>query len=123
LKYQKVARSHVDTPWEVKQREAEMDRDDNETELRAEEVVKRLEGHPIVKARLMKLLDLMENTGGDLRRADDAERRAIDELRAMGQEVLQDWGQRLADKEAQRMARHAGVVRQVKKTSLAQHLR
>lgn len=100
-----------------------MDRDDNETELRAEEVVKRLEGHPIVKARLMKLLDLMENTGGDLRRADDAERRAIDELRAMGQEVLQDWGQRLADKEAQRMARHAGVVRQVKKTSLAQHLR
>jgi hypothetical protein len=88
-----------------------------------EDVARRLERHPIIKARITKLLDVIENAGGDLRRADDAERRAIDELRAMGQEVLHDWGQRLADEEAQRLAEDGTVVRQVKKTPVAQHLR
>lgn len=46
---------------------------------RAEDVARRLERHPIVKAAIMKLPDLIEDAGGDLRRADDAERRAIDE--------------------------------------------
>ena len=90
---------------------------------RSEDVALRLERHPIVKARITKLLDLIENADGDLRRADDAEQRAIDELRAMGQELLHGWGQRLADEEAQRLARESAVVRQVKKTPLAQHLR
>jgi len=92
-------------------------------EVRAEDVAQRLERYPIVKARITKLLDLIENTDGDVRRADDAERRAIDELRAMGQELLQGWGQRLADEQAQRLGQDMTVVRQVKKTSLAQHVR
>jgi len=86
---------------------------------RGEDVAQRLERHPVVKARIMKLLDLIENSGGDLRRADDAERRAIDELRAMGQELLHGWGQRLADEEGLRLAKDVSVVRQVKKTPLA----
>lgn len=85
----------------------------------SEDVAARLERHPIIKARITKLLDLVENTGGDLRRADDAERRAIDELRSMGQELLHDWGQRLADDEARCLSKAAAVVRQVKKTVLA----
>lgn len=92
-------------------------------EARSDDIARRLERHPIVKARITKLLDLIENTGGDVRRADDAERRAIDELRAMGQELLHGWGQRLADEEAHHLAKDGRVVRQVKKTSLAQHLR
>ena len=88
-----------------------------------EEIAKRLERHPVLKARMARLLDVVENASGDVRRAADAERRAIDELRAMGQELLHGWGQRLADDEAQRMDKDAAVVRQVKKTPLAQHLR
>ena len=88
-----------------------------------EDVMQRLERYPLVKARMTKILDLIENTGGDLRLADAAEQRAIDELRAMGQEILQGWGQRLANEEAARMGQEAAVVRQVKKTPLAQHLR
>ena len=91
--------------------------DDEEGRVRGEDVAQRLERHPIVKARIMKLLDLIENAGGDLRRADDAERRAIDELRSMGQELLQGWGQRLSDEEAQRMDQDIALVRQVKKSS------
>lgn len=84
---------------------------------KSEQVAQRLERHPEVMARVLRLLDVMENTQGDVRRADDAERRAIDELRAMGQEVLQGWGMHLAQKEAQALQASGGVVRQGKKNS------
>ncbi len=83
------------------------------------ELVRRLERHPTVKARVGCLLDLIENTGGDLKRADEAERRAIEELRKMGQEVLRDWGQGRAEEEAKQLERQGQVIRQVKKTALA----
>jgi hypothetical protein len=46
-----------------------------------EEIVRRLERRPEVKARVLRLLDMVENTGGDLKRADEAEQRTIEELR------------------------------------------
>lgn len=58
-----------------------------------EALVKRLERHPGMKTRIERVLDVLENTSGDLIRADEAERRAIDELRAMGQELLQGWAE------------------------------
>lgn len=88
-----------------------------------EEIAKRLERHPVLKARMARLLDVVENASGDVRRAADAERRAIDELRMMGQEVLQGWGQMLAEQEARGLEASGNVVRQVKKTSLVQHVR
>lgn len=90
---------------------------------RKEELSLRLERHPTVKARVERMLDLIDDAGGDLKRADDAERRAIEELRGMGQELLCGWGQRLADSEAGRLEAGGGVTRQVKKTALAQHVR
>lgn len=87
------------------------------------QVAQRLQRHPQVMARVQRLLDVMENTAGDVRRADEAERRCIDELRAMGQEVLQGWGTNLAQKESQALQASGGVVRQGKKTPLVQHVR
>lgn len=87
------------------------------------DVSRRLERHPALKARVGRLLDLVENAGGDVRRADEAERRAIEELRTLGQELLQGWGQGLAEREARELEVEGGVVRQVKKTVLVQHLR
>jgi hypothetical protein len=89
----------------------------------SEQVAQRLERHPEVRTRVLRLLDVLENTSGDIRRADEAERRAIDELRAMGQEVLQGWGRALAQKEGEMLEASGGVVRQVKKTPLVQHVR
>jgi hypothetical protein len=86
-------------------------------------IAKRLEAHPILAARFLRILEIAEDTGGDLRRADDAEQRAIDELRALGQEVLHDWGQRREAVEFAKAKQQDGVVQLVKKTSLAQHLR
>ena len=84
-------------------------------EANSAQVAQRLERHPEVMARMQRLLDVMENTDGDVRRADEAERRAIDELCAMGQEALQGWGINLAQKEAQTLQASGGVVRQGKK--------
>jgi len=94
-----------------------------ETGTGNDELLRRLERHPAVKARIGRLLDLIENSEGDLTRADDAERRAIEELRRMGQEVLVDWGQGRAEQEARGLEAGGQAVRQVKKTVLAQHLR
>ena len=82
-----------------------------------ESVAERLERHPELKERMERLLDVVENVSGDVKLADEAERRAIEELRLMGQQIMQGWGQRLADKEAQELEGKGGVVRQSKKNS------
>lgn len=86
-------------------------------------IAKRLEAHPILAARFLRILEIAEDTGGDLRRADDAEQRAIDELRALGQEVLHDWGHHREAVEFAKARQQGDVVQQVKKTPLAQHIR
>jgi len=59
-----------------------------------EQLLKRLNENPLLKARMINLLDVVSNAAGDVTRADAAERRAIDELREMGQEVLHSWAER-----------------------------
>jgi len=88
-----------------------------------ESVAERLERHPELKARMERLLDVVENTSGDVRLADEAERRAIEELRQMGQEVMQGWGRKASNREALEMEAKGGIVRHVKKTPLDLHIR
>ena len=57
-----------------------------------ETVAGRLERHPVLKTRKERTLDVVENAGGYLRRTDDAKRSAIEELRLIGLEIMQDWG-------------------------------
>jgi len=78
----------------------------------------RLDRHPVIKARMIRLLDLVDNVAGDLQRADDAEQRAIDELRDLGQEVLSGWAEKQASQTATRLEESHNVVRQVKKKSI-----
>jgi hypothetical protein len=51
---------------------------------------------------------LAENREGNVFRAANAEERAIQEIRALEQEVLQDWARRLAEKAN---VAHAGKIR------------
>jgi hypothetical protein len=100
-----------------------MDRLEERQESDKEALIRRLERHPEVKARGLRLLDRVENTGGDLKRADEAEQRAIEELRALGQELLRGWAEERVSDEVAILAAQDGVVQQVKKTPLAQHFR
>lgn len=50
----------------------------------------RLAQHPLLKARFEAILEVAENAQGDLIRADEAEQRAIEQMRQLGKEVLPD---------------------------------
>ena len=79
-----------------------------------QELAARLDAHPILKARMMGLLDLVENAE-TIALADEAERRVIEELRGMGNELLTDWAQRrVAQTKHEAAAPH--VTKHVKKS-------
>ena len=57
-------------------------------------LLERLNRHPHLRARMESLLAVVEDTAGDCAKADAAERRVIDELRQMGNDVLTAWAER-----------------------------
>lgn len=60
----------------------------------------RLPAHPALAARFAEVLDLIEGAGGDIANANKAEERAIEVLRSMGNDALQAWALRTAEKSA-----------------------
>jgi hypothetical protein len=58
-----------------------------------EEIVRGLREHPAIRGRIAALLAVVNDTAGDLKRADDAEDRLIEEIRGLGQEAMQTWAQ------------------------------
>ena len=51
----------------------------------------RLQAHPHLRERIYQILNIAEDAEGNIDKADEAEERVIEELRRLGQEVLQDW--------------------------------
>jgi hypothetical protein len=58
----------------------------------------RLEEYPELKAKIEAMLAIMENAGGDIKQAAEAEPRIIEEMRPMGHEGLQSWARRQQQK-------------------------
>lgn len=52
---------------------------------------KRLKQHPHMQQRFESLLDIVEDTDGDLDKANAAEERVIQELQQMGKEAIEHW--------------------------------
>ena len=57
--------------------------------LSSEELVRKLDTHPHIRNRIASLLAIAEDESGNLTLADDAEARVIEEIRRMGQDILQ----------------------------------
>jgi len=76
-----------------------------------------------LRGRVERLVDLVEDAGDDLRKADEAERRAIEEVRGLVQELLEDWAEGQVAKRAGELERTLEVWREGKKTLLAESLR
>jgi hypothetical protein len=77
----------------------------------------RLKDHPDLIARLEALADIVENSDGDVEKADEAERRVLEEVRLMGHQVLQGWARRQQRKKAEAAWSQEGELkRQEKKT-------
>ena len=67
--------------------------------------------------RFERLVDLVEDAGDDLRKADEAERRVIEEVRGLGRELLGDWADGQVVKRADELERTLGIGCEGKKNS------
>ena len=77
----------------------------------------RLKEYPELRAKIEAMLSIIENAGGDVEKAAEAERRIIEELRQMGNEVLHGWARRQQQKKAEEYNAKPGMNRKEKKTS------
>jgi len=77
----------------------------------------RLQEYPELKAKIEAMLGIIENAGGDVEKAAAAERRIIEELRHMGNEVLHSWARRQQQKKEEEYNSKRGVNRKEKKAS------
>ena len=84
---------------------------------RKRSIDERLKDLPEVRARFERMLEVIENAAGDIEKAAEAERRVIEELRQMGNEVLHGWALRQQQKKEQEFGGKPGVNRKEKKTS------
>ena len=78
----------------------------------------RLKEYPELKAKIETMLAIIENAGGDVEKAAEAERRIIEELRQMGNEVLHSWARRQQQKKEEEYDTKPGVNRKEKKALL-----
>jgi len=78
----------------------------------------RLKEYPELKAKIEAMLAIIENAGGDVEKAAEAERRIIEALRQMGNEVLHGWARRQQQKKEEEYNAKPGVNRKEKKALL-----
>jgi len=89
--------------------------------IRKQSFEERTKDLPEVRARVERMLDLIENAAGDVEKAAEAEERVTEELRQMGNEVLHSWSRRQTQKKEEKFNKKAGVNRKEKKTSTGSH--
>ena len=66
----------------------------------ASELALRLQAHPNISARILSLLDLVENPDNNCETASSTELKIISELKKLGNDSLQDWGNSQEKKKA-----------------------
>ena len=81
------------------------------------ELVRRLGAHPELRSQMESLLLAVEDETGELKTADAAEMRIIEEMRRSGKVALQSWATRQVEKTAQEVKGRTGVWSEGKKNS------
>jgi hypothetical protein len=62
------------------------------------EIAERLVRYPELQAGVEEYLDVVENSDGDVAKADEAEARLVDLMRRMGRDAMQAWAERKNEK-------------------------
>jgi hypothetical protein len=86
--------------------------------IREQSLEERLKDFPKLRSRIERMLEVVENSGGDVEKASTAEEHVTEELRQMGKEVLHSWAQRQEQKKEEKYSNKRGVNRKGKKTLL-----
>lgn len=85
--------------------------------MEKESMEQRLRRHPVLRARIEQLLDMVENELGENAGADEVEERVIAEMRGMGRDVMQEWASEEQARVEQYWDKRQGVRRKEKKAS------
>ncbi len=88
-----------------------------ETQVGRRNLSERLEKHPELKERFEMIMDIVENVSGEVEKADEAERRAIEAVRQLGNEILLGWAQRQQQKKENECDQRGKFSRKEKKRS------
>lgn len=86
-----------------------------ELQLSDEAIMRGLNANPELRSRIASLLAVVEDAAGDLKQADAAEQRVIEEIRRMGQEALQAWANRQVQASTRELKRDGPAWREGKK--------
>ena len=84
--------------------------------------MERIEKQPALLKRFEQLLSIVENSTGDIQKANEAEMRVIKELREMGNEALTAWGEQQVSTLTENYKKKEGCYQAGKKTLLAYDL-
>jgi hypothetical protein len=87
-----------------------------------QEFLTKLSEYPELRGRFEEILALMGNERGDANTADEAEERAVEEVRQLGHEVMQGWAGRQPRRLEKEYAERADFRRKEKKAKLANAL-
>ena len=87
------------------------------TILSDEAILRGLNANPQIKNRIASMLAVVEDAAGDLKEADAAEMRLIEEVRRLGQEAMQAWANKQIELTEQEVRRGGQVQREGKKNS------
>src|SRR5271170_5710657 len=93
------------------------------TKLSDEEFLAFLEKHPDLRDRFASIVSAVENSEGNLKEADAAEERIIEEMRLLGREAMQGWAERQVEVTEREIRQQPQMHRQGKKTPLAYETR
>lgn len=80
-------------------------------------LLEQLNAHPILKGRIQGLLQVAENTSGEWINADGVEQHLIEEVRRMGQDLLQDWADGQVEQSTDQALNDPAVQRRGKKST------
>jgi hypothetical protein len=84
------------------------------TEFDDARILELLHKHPQLRGRIAGMLELVEDAGDELRNADEAERRVIEEVRQLGAELLGNWAEGQMEKRVQELEQTPGIWREGK---------
>ena len=85
---------------------------------RSNNLLDQLQHHPHLLARIQSIVEIVNNSSGDLVKADQAELRLVEELRLLGQQALQAWAERKHHSIETDCDKRSDLTRKEKKSSI-----
>lgn len=86
-----------------------------------QKILQALNDNPDLKACILEMIDITEDSTNQLNRGDDAEEAVIQAIRKTGSVLLKEWAQSKADKAAQETGELPGVRMHEKKRCCGTH--